>query len=282
VPYVRGPEKNRVAEEILSEVHGLANEGVTEVTLLGQTVNSYRHGDWSFARLLREVGRIDGIRRVRFTSPHPNDVTPELVEVMGEEEAVCEHLHLPVQSGSDRVLKRMLRRYTIESYLEKVRMARDAVPGLSISTDIIAGFPGETPEDFEATLDLVREVEFDESYTYRYSPRDGTPATRFPTEDFVSDDEGQARLETLIAVCRGVQKEINSREVGRHDEVLVEREARDPGQLLGRTRRNKIVAFPHEQEDVRIGDYIQVELTGTTGPTFRGALVATLAAGACR
>jgi tRNA-2-methylthio-N6-dimethylallyladenosine synthase len=155
----------------LSEVRRLAGQGVTEVTLLGQTVNSYRHGDWTFAGLLRAVGRVDGIRRVRFTSPHPNDVTPELVEVMGKEEAICEHLHLPAQSGSDRILRRMLRRYTVASFLEKVKMARDAVPGLAISTDIITAFPGETRLDFEATLDLVREVQFDEAYTYRFSPR---------------------------------------------------------------------------------------------------------------
>ncbi|MEX2295251.1 MAG: tRNA (N6-isopentenyl adenosine(37)-C2)-methylthiotransferase MiaB [Gemmatimonadota bacterium] len=280
VPYVRGPEKNRRPEEVVAEVRGLAARGVTEVTLLGQTVNSYRRGDWNFARLLREFARIAGIRRVRFTSPHPNDVTRELVEVMTEEEAVCEHLHLPVQSGSDQVLRRMLRRYTVESYLEKVRMAREAIPDLSLSTDIIAAFPGETRSDFEATLDLVREVGFDEAYTYRYSPREGTPAMRLPAEDFLPEPEARARLAELITVCREIQGGINAGEVGRQDEVLVERDARDPGQVLGRTRRNKFVAFP--SEGIGIGEYAWIELTGTTGATFQGALVGSLAAGAHR
>jgi tRNA-2-methylthio-N6-dimethylallyladenosine synthase len=258
----------------------LVKRGVTEVTLLGQTVNSYRHGDWTFPRLLREIGRVDGIRRVRFTSPHPNDVTRELVEVMAEGGAMCEHLHLPVQSGSDRVLRRMLRRYSVATYLETAQMARETIPDLSLSTDIIVAFPGETRTDFEATLELVREVRFDEAYTYRYSPREGTPANRLPAEDFVPEVEAQARLQELIDLTRGVQAEINSGELGRQDEVLVEKAARDPGHLLGRTRRNKYVAFP--SEGVRIGDYAWVELTDSTGPTFRGALVGALSAGARR
>ena len=149
VPYVRGPEKNRDPVEILDEIQGIAGGGVTEVTLLGQTVNSYRYGDWDFPWLLRSVSRIRGIQRVRFTSPHPNDVTPELIEVMAEEDGACEQIHLPVQSGSNRVLRRMLRRHTIEQYLATVRRLRDRVEGIAISTDIIAGFPGETDEDFE-------------------------------------------------------------------------------------------------------------------------------------
>jgi tRNA-2-methylthio-N6-dimethylallyladenosine synthase len=169
----------------------------------------------------------------------------------------------------------MLRRYDVESYLEKVRMAREAIPDLALSTDIIVAFPGETEADFEATLDLVRAVGFDEAYTYRYSPRDGTPATRFPDEDFVSDLEGQARLAELIRVSRSIQAGINSGEVGRHQEVLVDRPARDRGQLLGRTRRNKFVAFA--DQGVEVGEYAWVELSETTGPTFRGTLVGALA-----
>jgi tRNA-2-methylthio-N6-dimethylallyladenosine synthase len=280
VPHVRGPEKNRAPDAVLDEVRSLAERGVTEVTLLGQTVNSYAHGEWSFADLLRAVARVDGIRRVRFTSPHPNDVTRALVEVMATEEAVCEHLHLPVQSGSDRILRRMLRRYTVASYLDKVRIAREEIPDLAISTDIIVAFPGESRSDFDRTLDLVREVEFDEAYTYRYSLREGTPATRLPAEDFVPDEEAAARLEELIGVSRDVQGRINAAEVGRQDEVLAEKAARDPGHLLGRTRRNKFVVFP--SEDVSVGDYAWVELRGTTGPTFRGNLVGSLAGGACR
>jgi tRNA-2-methylthio-N6-dimethylallyladenosine synthase len=272
VPYVRGPEKNRAPEEVLAEIRGLAREGTTEVTLLGQTVNSYQAGEWGFPDLLRAVARVDGIRRVRFTSPHPNDVTPELVEVMATEPAVCEHLHLPAQSGNDRTLKRMVRRYTVDSFLEKVEMVRSAIPDIALSTDIIVAFPGETDAEFRDTLELMRTVRFDEAFTYKFSPRDGTPATRFPESDTVDPDEAQARLEELIQVSRKIQAEINRSEVGRLEEILAEKPARDPGHLLGRTRRNKAVAFPAEGEGVRAGDYARVELVATTGATFRGSL----------
>jgi tRNA-2-methylthio-N6-dimethylallyladenosine synthase len=272
VPYVRGPEKNRSPEEVLAEVRALALDGVSEVTLLGQTVNSYRSGRWSFANLVRAVARVEGIRRVRFTSPHPNDVTPDLVEVMAEEPSVCEQLHLPAQSGSDRVLKRMVRRYTVERYLETVERVRADLPDIALSTDIIVGFPGETDEDFRATLELMRRVRFDDAFTYRFSSREGTPATRFPEEDFVPAGLAQARLEELIEVSRSIQAEINASEVGRVEEVLVEKEARGDGQVLGRTRRNKVVAFPGDAEVV--GSYMHVRLERTTGATFVGSQVA--------
>ena len=268
VPYVRGPEKNRRPEEVLAEIRGIAATGVTEVTLLGQTVNSYAREDWSFARLLEGVARIPGIRRVRFTSPHPNDVTPDLVEVMASEPAVCEQLHLPAQSGNNRTLKRMLRRYSVESFLERVEMVREAIPDIALSTDIICAFPGETRSDFEDTLELLRTVRFDDVYTYRYSPREGTPATRMPADWFIEDGEAAARLRELIEVARSIQTAINHSEVGRVEEVLVEREARGPGQMLGRTRRGKVVAFSAPPS--LVGAYAIVELNGTTGATFRG------------
>ena len=272
VPYVRGPEKNRSADEILTEVRGLVERGTSDVTLLGQTVNSYRWNEWTFPRLLREVARVDGIRRVWFTSPHPNDVTPDLVEVMASEPAVCEQLHLPAQSGNNRVLKRMLRRYTVESFLEKVALVREAVPDISLSTDIIVGFPGETDEEYQDTLDLMRTVRFDDAFTYRYSPRDGTPATRLPKDQFVDADVAQRRLEELIDVRLEIQAEINRSEVGRVEEVLVEKKARHEGQILGRTRRNKVVAFPGDPG--LIGQYVHVTLDRTTGTTFVGTQVA--------
>jgi len=271
VPYVRGPEKNRSAHEVLSEVRGLAEAGVSEVTLLGQTVNSYGWGDWSFAALLRAVARVEGIRRVRFTSPHPNDVTSDLMEVMAREPAVCEQLHLPAQSGSDRVLKRMVRRYDVDRFLDKVERVRKAIPDVALSTDIIVGFPGETDEDFRGTLELMREVRFDDAFTYRYSLRDGTPATRFPEEDFVAPEVAQARLEELIEVSRTIQAEINESELNRVEEVLVEKEARGEGQVLGRTRRNKVVAFSGEAG--LVGSYAHVRLERTTGATFVGRLL---------
>jgi tRNA-2-methylthio-N6-dimethylallyladenosine synthase len=190
---------------------------------------------------------------------------------MASESALCEHLHLPVQSGSNRILRRMLRRYTVEEYLEKVDMARQAIPDLALTTDIIVGFPGETEADFEETLDLVRSVRFHEAYTYKYSVREGTPAARLPREEFLSDEVAQERLEELIRVVREIQAEINTAEVGRREEVLAEHEARDHGQLLGRTRRNKMVAFPAEHS--QIGAYLEVELLETTGATFRGEVI---------
>ncbi len=276
VPYVRGDEKNRAAAEITEEVRRLAGQGVSEVTLLGQTVNSYAHDGVGFPRLLREVARIDGIRRVRFTSPHPNDVTPELVGVMAEEPAVCEHLHLPAQSGSDRTLRRMLRRYTVRSLLDKVELVRRAIPDVSLSTDVIVAFPGETKAEFRDTLDLMRAVRFDEAYTYRYSPRQGTPATRLPASDFVDDGEAQTRLEELIDVSRAIQAEINASEVGRVEEVLIEAAGRHAGQVRGRTRRNKVVVFDGDAE--RVGSYTHALLERTTGATFAGSEVGAAAA----
>ena len=270
VPYVRGPEKNRKSSDILNEVREIAEAGRTEVTLLGQTVNSYESDGVCFHELLRSVARIDGIRRVRFTSPHPNDVTPELLRVMAEESAICEQLHLPLQSGNDKVLRRMLRRYTVDTFLEKVTLARDLIPDLSLSTDIIVAFPGESEDQFEDTLDLLRQVRFDDAYTYKYSLRDGTPATRFPESDFLSNEEAQIRLTKLIEVHRSIQNDINKGEVGRIEEVLVEKKGRETGQVLGRTRRNKVVAFNASSEI--IGTYHQVLLTGTTGATFMGEL----------
>jgi tRNA-2-methylthio-N6-dimethylallyladenosine synthase len=214
------------------------------------------------------VARVPGIRRVRYTSPHPNDVTEELVEVMATEPAVVEHLHLPAQAGNDRTLKRMLRRYTVESFLEKVELVRSAIPDIALSTDIIVAFPGETDAEFRDTLDLMRTVRFDDAFTYKYSPREGTPATRMPGEWFIDEGEAQARLEELIEVARGIQSEINHGEVGRVEEVLVEKAARDPGHVLGRTRRNKVVAFPGDLD--MVGRYTRVRLDGTTGATFRG------------
>jgi len=270
VPYVRGPEKNRKSSDILNEVREIAEAGRTEVTLLGQTVNSYESDGVFFHELLRSVARIDGIRRVRFTSPHPNDVTPELLRVMAEEPTICEQLHLPLQSGNDKVLRRMLRRYTVDTFLEKVTLARDLIPDLSLSTDIIVAFPGESEDQFEDTLDLLRQVRFDDAYTYKYSLRDGTPATRFPESDFLSNEEAQIRLTKLIEVHRSIQNDINKGEVGRIEEVLVEKKGRETSQVLGRTRRNKVVAFNASSEI--IGTYHQVLLTGTTGATFMGEL----------
>ena len=206
-------------------------QGVTEVTLLGQTVNSYHDGAHDFADLLRAVGAVDGIRRLRFTSPYPTDFTDRVIEAMAATPAVCEHVHLPVQSGSDAVLRRMLRRYTRARYLEVVAGLRAALPGITFSTDIIVGFPGETEAQFEETLTLVAEADFDDAYTFRYSVREGTPAVRL--RDHVPDDVAAERLERLIEAVRAQARRKNVGRVGETHEVLVERPARRGGLMLG-------------------------------------------------
>ena len=271
VPMTRGRERSRKLVDVLHEVERLAAGGVTEVTLLGQTVNSYHDGDHDFADLLRKVGAVSGIRRVRFTSPYPTDFTDCVVEAMAEVPAVCEHVHLPVQSGSTPILKRMGRRYTRERYLDCVARLRRAIPGLAITTDIIVGFPGETEADFAATLDLVREVSFDDAYTFKYSPREGTGALRIPNP--VPDSVAGERLERLITVVREVARRTNAALVGTRHEVLVEKEARRGRLLQTRTRTNKVVLVDGPAE--WIGSYRTVRLTGTTGATFTGVPVTT-------
>src|SRR3954466_13642075 len=188
VPTTRGPERSRQLAEVVRETEAVVASGISEVVLLGQTVNSYNDGTHDFADLLRAIGAVPGLKRLRFTSPHPNDFSARVIRAMADTEAFCEHVHLPMQSGSSRTLKRMLRRYSRERYLECVDELRAAIPDLALTTDIIVGFPGETEADFEETLSAVREVGFDDAYTFKFSMRDGTPASRFPESDSVSDD----------------------------------------------------------------------------------------------
>jgi tRNA-2-methylthio-N6-dimethylallyladenosine synthase len=270
VPYTRGPERSRRLEDVVREVTDLASTGTTEFTLLGQTVNSYHDGRHDFADLLRAVGRVDGVRRVRFTSPYPTDFTRRVIEAMADTPAVCEHVHLPVQSGSDVVLRRMLRRYTRREYLEVVRQLRDAVPGITFSTDLIVGFPGETDAQFEETLSLVAETDFDDAYTFKYSVREGTPAVRI--RDHVSAEVASARLDRLIEAVRATARRKNAARVGQVHEVLVERPARRGGLMLGRTRSNLLVVL--ELPSSSVGEYHSCRLTGTTGSTFTGAVAA--------
>ena len=264
VPMTRGPERSRKLADVVGEVTRLAAGGTTEVTLLGQTVNSYHDGEHDFGDLLRAVGAIDGIRRVRFTSPYPTDFTPAVLAAMAETSAVCEYVHLPVQSGSSRTLKRMLRRYDRERYLAVVAALRAAIPGIALSTDIIVGFPGETEADFQETLSLVEEVEFDDAYTFKYSVRDGTPAVRI--KDHVSEDAKTERIGRLIAAVRTLAKRKNMGLVGTTHEVLVEGPAKRGDLLQARTRTNKIALLEGPAE--WIGTYKRVRLTGTTGSTF--------------
>jgi tRNA-2-methylthio-N6-dimethylallyladenosine synthase len=244
---------------------------MSEIVLLGQTVNSYTDGAHDFADLLRAVGSVPGIRRLRFTSPHPNDFSDRVIAAIADTPAVCEHVHLPMQSGSTRVLKRMLRRYSREGYMECVQRLRTAIPGLSLTTDIIVGFPGETEEDFEETLSAVREIQFEDAYTFKFSPREGTPATRMPASETVSDEVASERLARLIETVRSATRTRNMGILGQRREVLIEKEARRGGLLQARTRDFKTVIVPGEAS--MIGTYATVELTGTTGSTFTGAMV---------
>ena len=269
VPFTRGPERSRLLADVVREVTGLAGQGVTEVMLLGQTVNSYHDGVHDFADLLRAVGAVGGIRRVRFTSPYPTEFTTRVVEAMAEVPAVCEHVHLPVQSGSNAVLRRMLRRYTRERYLEVVGELRERMPGITISTDIIVGFPGETDAQFEETLSLVTEADFDDAYTFKYSVREGTPAVRL--REHVADEVASERLARLIEVVRLLARRKNAARVGEVHEALVERPARRGGLMLARTRGNYLVLLDLPPDTV--GAYRSVQLTGTTGSTFTGAVV---------
>lgn len=272
VPTTRGPERSRRLSDVVREVESVVASGISEVVLLGQTVNSYFDGEHDFADLLRAVGSVHGVRRLRFTSPHPNDFSDGVIEAIAKTPACCEHVHLPMQSGSTRTLKRMLRRYTRETYFECAARLRAAIPGLSLTTDIIVGFPGETEADFEDTLSAVRELNFEDAYTFKFSPRDGTPATRFPASETVSDDVASERLARLIKVVRGASRERNLGLLGQRREVLVEKAAKRGGLLQSRTRDFKTVMIPGDA--TLIGKYLQVELTGTTGSTFLGQIVA--------
>jgi tRNA-2-methylthio-N6-dimethylallyladenosine synthase len=276
VPTTRGPERSRQLAEVVRETEAVVVSGISEVILLGQTVNSYNDGRHDFADLLRAVGAVPGVRRLRFTSPHPNDFSPGVIRAMAETEAHCEHVHLPMQSGSTRTLKRMLRRYTREQYLECVDRLRAAIPDVSLTTDVIVGFPGETDADFEDTLTAVQAVGFDDAYTFKFSPRDGTPATRLPASETVSDEIASERLARLIATVRGGTRERNLKLLGERREVLVEKTARRGGLLQARTRDFKVVMIPGDAS--LIGKYLTVQLTGTTGSTFLGQIVGQRAA----
>jgi tRNA-2-methylthio-N6-dimethylallyladenosine synthase len=287
VPAVRGREISRPFDELVGEVRGLAADGVTEVTLLGQNVNSYgrdltlaarQAGEAVrvrplFADLLRAVGEIEGIRRVRYTSPHPKDLRPETIAAMAETPTVCNHLHLPLQAGSDRVLAAMHRGYTAERYLERLRAARAEIDDLAVTTDLIVGFPGETDDDFERTLEVVAEAAYDSAYTFIFSPRPGTEAAAL-TDDFVPAEVTAERFERLRVVVERSALARHQARVGRVEEVLVEGPSRkDPAVTSGRTAQNKLVHFRSPQP-IRPGSYAEVTVTGAAPHHLTGELVA--------
>jgi tRNA-2-methylthio-N6-dimethylallyladenosine synthase len=281
VPYVRGRERSVSPDEVVRQVEEHARAGGLEVTLLGQTVNAYRHGKVGFADLLARVAAIPGIRRVRFTSPHPSDFDAATLGVMASRPAIMKHVHLPVQSGSDRVLARMRRDYTRAKYLDLVARMRCAMPSITFTTDIIVGFSGETEEDFAATLSLVAEMRYESAFMFKYSEREGTAAHREIPET-VSEVEKGRRLRRLVDLVEEIAAERNRAWEGREVEVLVEgRSRRDANRLFGKTEHGKTVVFPMNGGEVRAGDLIQVRVLRSTSHTLLGEAVGVLpAAGA--
>ena len=279
VPAVRGREQSRRPGEIVAEVTALAQEGVKEVTLLGQNVNSWGRDlapaiRTEFGELLHACDNVAGIERIRFTSPHPKDFRPRVIAALAECEAVCEHVHLPLQSGSSRVLKRMRRTYDRDRYLRLVDSLRAAVPDLALGTDVIVGFPGETDSDFEETLEVVETVRYDSAFTFIYSPRAGTEAAAMP--DQVADDVKHERLEELVEAVQRIAAERNAERVGRVEEVLVEGWSRTDATLLrGRTRRNTTVNFAGA---AAAGELVPVRIEAATSTTLKGTELAAVAA----
>jgi len=271
VPAVRGREVSRRPGEILAEVGRLAADGVREFTLLGQNVNSFgRDLGTNFAQLLRAVDAIDGVERIRFTSPHPKDFRRDVIEAMAECTAVCEHAHLPLQSGSTRILRAMRRTYSPERFVKLAAEMRVAIPDLALTTDVIVGFPGETEDDFRETLEVVEEVGFDGAFTFVYSPRAGTEAAAMP--DQVPDEIKRDRIERLVDVVQAVAAARNRSRIGLVEEVLVEGPSRTDAALLrGRTRRNTTVNF---SGDARPGDLVAVAIESATSTTLGGSQVA--------
>jgi tRNA-2-methylthio-N6-dimethylallyladenosine synthase len=277
VPTVRGPEVSRPMEDLVAEVAALARRGVTEVTLLGQNVNSYGRDLTRrrplFAELLAEVGSVEGIRRVRFTSPHPKDLRPETIAAMAETDTVCNHLHLPLQSGSDRVLAAMRRGYTAERYLRRLAAAREAIPDLAVTTDVIVGFPGEGEDDFERTLEVVAEAGYDSAYTFVFSPRPGTRAAAM-TDRFVPAEVVAERFERLVAVVERSAVRRHRARVGRIEEVVVEGTSkRDASMSSGRTTQNKLVHFADGEPRVATGSFARVVVTASGSHHLLGELV---------
>ena len=273
VPYVRGRERSRNPKDIIREIERLVADGVVEVMLLGQNVNSYGKNleePMTFAQLLQEVEKIEGLKRIRFMTSHPKDLSDELIEVMKNSRKICRHIHLPLQSGSSRILKLMNRRYDKEKYLELVRKIREAMPDISLTTDIIVGFPGETEEDFLETMDVVEKVRYDSAFTFIYSKRTGTPAAVM--EDQVPEDVVKDRFDRLLKKVQEIGREMSSRDTGTVQEVLVEEQnSQDPHLVTGRLSNNLLVHFPGDVS--LIGQLCKVELLECKGFYYMGRKV---------
>ncbi|MFN3323808.1 MAG: tRNA (N6-isopentenyl adenosine(37)-C2)-methylthiotransferase MiaB [Bryobacteraceae bacterium] len=264
VPFTRGPERSRTSESVMAEARQLAEAGYTEIQLLGQNVNSYRDpspAGWDFATLLDRVGQVPGIRRVRFTTSHPRDFVKEIIDAIDSNPALCNHVHLPVQSGSSRVLSAMQRQYTRDEYMRRIEWMKRASRSIAITTDIIVGFPGETEDDFEQTLSLLDQVQYDSLFSFKYSRRPNTPALAL--DDHIPEEEKQRRLMILQEKQRGIQIRRNSELVGAVQEVMVEGFNHATGQWIGRTSQNRTLNFTHPAAAAQpmLGSYMQVRVT---------------------
>jgi tRNA-2-methylthio-N6-dimethylallyladenosine synthase len=280
VPFTRGPERSRTSESVLKEARELARMGYLEIQLLGQNVNSYRDpspAGLDFARLLRAVGEVEGIRRVRFTTSHPRDFIKDIVEAIEDNPVLCNHVHLPVQSGSSKILDRMQRLYTRDEYLRRIEWMKQARRNISITTDIIVGFPGETEADFEDTLSLLDEVGYDSLFNFKYSRRPNTPALAL--EDHVPEEEKVRRLAVLQEKQRGIQIRRNSELIGSIEEVFVEGYNQATGQWIGRTTQNRMLNFVHpvhtgpKDGETLAGSYWNVRVTRASPNSFAGEVV---------
>jgi tRNA-2-methylthio-N6-dimethylallyladenosine synthase len=274
VPFTRGKERSRTSESVLAEARQMADLGYSEIQLLGQNVNSYKDpaGKRSFAELLAAVGEVPGIRRVRFTTSHPRDFGRDIIEAIDAVPALCDHVHLPVQSGSDRVLNAMQRLYTCEQYMERVAWMKAARREISITSDVIIGFPGETEEDFAETLSLLDEVGYDSVFTFKYSPRPNTPSLAL--EDAIPEEEKARRLEVLMARQREIQIARYKKYIGTISEVMVEGRNESRGQWIGRTSQNKTLNFTApETAAPKVGTYVPVRATASFPNSLVGEMV---------
>ena len=273
VPYVRGRERSREAKDIVREIEALVKDGVVEVMLLGQNVNSYGKNleqPMTFAELLREIEKIDGLERIRFMTSHPKDLSDDLIDVMANSRKICPHLHLPLQSGSSRILKAMNRRYDKEKYLALAKKIRERMPDIALTTDIIVGFPGETEEDFQETLDVVRQVRYDSAFTFIYSKRTGTPAAVM--EDQIPEDVVKDRFDRLLKEVQAISKEMAERFTGNEETVLVEeKNSQMDGYVTGRLGNNHVVHFEGSEE--LIGKLIRVRLDECRGFYYMGTML---------
>ena len=270
VPFTRGRERSRSMESIITEATQAVEDGFTEITLLGQNVNSYSHNEQEFHHLLEAVAQVRGLKRIRYTSPHPQDMTDDLLNTMLTHENICNYVHLPLQSGSDRILKRMNRTYSRDHFIQLAHRIREILPGVGISTDIIVGFPGETEFEFSDTLTVMEEVKFDSAFNFKYSPRPGTKASEY--DDPIPEDIKQQRLEQIIDLQKRHTLERNLDLVGTIQKVLIEKESKmSSHQWAGRTDSNKWVIF--DKEDVQIKDMVSIQIKKAKGITLHGELL---------